>query len=95
MQDAGSETWTVDAIEEGIAAIVVEGRRLIHVPLASLPPDVREGDVLAVTRTVRDGGAVTLDVRIDREATEAAFRRSREQLARMPRSNDPGGDIHL
>lgn len=86
-------TWTVDAIEEGIAALEAEGK-LLHLPLELLPAGVREGDVLAVDRE-EQVDASTLRIRIDRAATEAALQRSREQLRSIRPANDPGGDIVL
>jgi hypothetical protein len=86
-------TWTVDAIEEGIAALEAEGT-LLHLPLALLPAGVREGDVLTVERTADAEGCI-LHIRPDRAATEAARQRSRDQLAAMRPANDPGGDIVL
>lgn len=86
-------TWTVDSIEEGIAAVEEQGGRMIRVPAWLLPDGVREGDVVAVTREGGDGAAV-LTFRVDREATERALARSREQVERL-RSRDPGGDIVL
>lgn len=86
-------TWTVDAVEEGIAALEANGT-LLHLPLALLPTGVREGDVLAVERE-EQVDASTLRIRIDRAATEAALRRSRDQLRSMRAANDPGGDIVL
>ncbi len=85
-------TWTVDAVEEGIAAIEADGK-LLHLPLALLPAGVREGDVLAVDRE-EQADAATLHIRIDRAATEAALQRSRDKL-RSVRPGDPGGDIVL
>jgi hypothetical protein len=86
-------TWVVDSVEEGIAAVEEDGARLVRVPAWILPPGAREGDVLSVTRSVEDGASV-LRVTPDRAATEAALRRSREQLGRAA-PNDPGGDIVL
>jgi hypothetical protein len=86
-------TWTVDAIEEGVAALQAGGK-LLHLPLALLPTGVREGDVLAVERT-EQADESTLRIQIDRTATEAALRRSRDQLRAMRPANDPGGDIIL
>jgi hypothetical protein len=86
-------TWTVDAIEEGIAALEANGE-LLHLPLALLPAGVREGDVLAVERE-EQVDACTLHIRIDRAATEAALLRSRDQLGSMRPAHDPGGDIVL
>ena len=84
-------TWTVDAIEEGIAALEAEGT-LLHLPLALLPTGVREGDVLVFDRE-EQVDASTLRIRIDRAATEAALQRTRDQLRAMRPANDPGGHI--
>lgn len=86
-------TWTVDAIEEGIAALERDGT-LLHLPLALLPAGVREGDVLAVDRE-EEVDACTLRIRIDRAGTQAALQRSRDQLRSVRPANDPGGDIVL
>jgi hypothetical protein len=88
-------TWTVDSIEEGMAALEEEGGRVLRLPLWLLPEGVREGEVLTVSRVEDGRGGVVLTVRVDREATERALRRSREQLERTPPGNDPGGDIVL
>ncbi|MBA3889506.1 MAG: DUF3006 domain-containing protein [Gemmatimonadaceae bacterium] len=86
-------TWTVDSLEEGIAAVEEDGGRMLHVPAWLLPDGVREGQVLSVQVEQRTGTSV-VTVQLDRDATERAFARSREQL-RGPTGNDPGGDIVL
>jgi DUF3006 family protein len=90
---AQTRTWVVDAVEEGVAAVHEDGARLLHVPAWLLPGGAREGDVLSVTRT-DEGGAAVVRLAVDRAATEAALRRSREQVERRV-GNDPGGDIVL
>jgi hypothetical protein len=89
-----TRTWVVDSIEEGVAALEEDGARLVRLPAWLLPDGAREGDVLAVSRTARGDGDVTLRLTIDRAATEAALRRSREQLGGVA-GRDPGGDIVL
>jgi len=89
-----SRTWTVDSIEEGIAAVQEDGGRMVRLPLWLLPDGVREGDVLSVARREEDGAAV-LTVRVDHDATERALERSREQVEKAPPGNDPGGHIVL
>lgn len=42
-------TWVIDQIENGIASIEVDGKRMITLPRALLPAGVKEGDVLRVT----------------------------------------------
>ena len=88
-----THTWTVDSIEEGIAAVHAEDGRLLHVPSWLLPDGTREGDVVTIERESAEG-TVTLRLRIDRAATERALATSREQLARL-RQRDAGGDIQL
>ena len=91
--DGGMRHWVVDSIEEGVAAVHQDNGRLVHVPAWILPAGTREGDVLAVEHGGADG-ASSLRITIDRAATEAALRRSAEQVEqRLP--HDPGGDIIL
>lgn len=87
--------WMVDAMEEGVAAVLEDGERLRHLPRWLLPPDAREGDILRVRAEAAEGGALRLEVRVDHEATESAYRRSEEQVSDVARSHDPGGDIVL
>lgn len=88
--------WTVDSIEEGIVAVLPEEGELFHLPVALLPDAVREGDVLMVrTREGEAGATRELRIEVNREATDEALRRSREQLDRHRAQNDPGGDIVL
>jgi uncharacterized protein GlcG (DUF336 family) len=88
-----SRTWTVDSIEEGIAAVEDESGVLLHLPASLLPDGVREGDVVTVERT-SGAASSTLRLSIDRAATDAALRASRDQLTRLEQ-DDPGGDIQL
>lgn len=84
---------TVDAIEEGVAAVEQEGR-LRHLPVSMLPAGVKEGDILEVRVEQTDGAARTT-ITIDRAATEKARRRSEAQVAAKRPGNDPGGNIVL
>jgi hypothetical protein len=88
-----TRTWTVDSIEEGIAAVQDGEGSMTHLPAWLLPGGAREGDVIAVERR-ESRGAVTLRLRIDRAATRAALESSRQQLARLEGS-DGGGDVQL
>lgn len=89
-----NRTWVLDAVEDGVATVEEDGARTLRLPAWLLPDGAREGDVLRVERRGEGEGAVSLRLAVDRAATEAALRRSREQLARMA-PNDPGGDIVL
>lgn len=95
MTEREEHVWMVDSTEEGLAAVLEDGETLRHLPLWLLPPDVREGDIVRVRAEPADGGALRLEVRVDREATGSAYRRSEEQVRDVPRSRDPGGDIVL
>lgn len=88
-------TWTIDSIEEGIAAVIGDAGVMAHLPAPFLPDDAREGDVVTAEREMADDGTLTLRIRVDRDATDAALRRSHEQLAELKRGDDPGGDIYL
>ncbi|HEX8671122.1 MAG TPA: DUF3006 domain-containing protein [Longimicrobium sp.] len=88
-----THTWTVDSIEEGIAAVHEDDGRLLHVPASLLPDGTREGDVMTIEREPSTD-SITLRLRIDRAATERSLAASRDQLARL-RQRDQGGDIHL
>ncbi len=88
-----TRTWTVDSIEEGIAALQDDEGRMTHLPASLLPGGTREGDVIAVERR-ESRGTVTLRLRIDPAATRAALESSRQQLARLE-GGDAGGDIQL
>jgi hypothetical protein len=85
-----SQSWTVDSIEEGIAAVQQEDGRLLHLPAWLLPDGAREGDVMEIVREPAASGSVTLRLRIDRAATERALAASREQLARLRQ-----GDVQM
>jgi hypothetical protein len=87
-------SWTVDVIEEGSAAIEVDGRQITPIPRWMLPEAAKEGDVLAVTHE-RSRERSLLTIEIDREATREALRRSRKQVAENPSRGDKGGDVTL
>jgi hypothetical protein len=89
--------WIVDVIEDGSAAVEVDGRQVTPLPRWLLPVGARQGDVLAVTHRREDTRSV-LTVEIDRAATKDAYGASAAQVeegrsASMAR--DPGGDIAL
>ncbi|HYE94012.1 MAG TPA: DUF3006 domain-containing protein [Terriglobales bacterium] len=83
--------WTIDFIEEGVAAVEVDaGGTLIHLPLSALPAAAVEGDVLRVERSPE-----RIVIERDAAAREAALERSREQTKARPDPRDPGGPIRL
>lgn len=89
--------WVVDAIEEFVASIEVDGDRMITVPQSVLPSDAKQGHVLRVTReTATDGKRSTLTIEVDEAATREALAASAAQTKKGTRqANDPGGDIAL
>ena len=64
----------VDRFEDGVAVCEQADRTMLEIPLAQLPADVREGDVL------RCEGALYV---IDREETQARAHRIREKMNRL------------
>lgn len=78
--------WVVDAIEEKMASVEVDGDTMITVPASLLPKGVRSGHVLKVT------------ILFDEDATQRAHEDSASQVKRgrdASRKRDPGGDIKL
>lgn len=85
-------TWTIDRIEEGVAALAGDGR-VLQIPVELLPAGIREGDVLRFEREDADTG---ITLRIHRDA-EAAVRYRAEAAALLDelRRSDPGGNLSL
>lgn len=86
--------WAIDQIEEGTAAVEQDGDHVYEIPRYLVPPDARDGDVLAVTVTHAAPGEVTVSVRIDRAASAPPPPAKSAQKKRRA-ANDPGGDIVL
>ncbi len=85
--------WVVDRIELGIAVLVGDDDVLSEdVPMAVLPPAVREGTVLRVPE-VRGQSAWRFSV-VDDEARRERLREMEEVLKDL-RRRDPGGDVVL
>ncbi|HVX38436.1 MAG TPA: DUF3006 domain-containing protein [Gemmatimonadaceae bacterium] len=89
--------WVVDAIEEFVASIEVDGGKTLQVPQWLLPDGARDGDALSVhhERPAR-GTRSVLTIEIDAAATKDAYEKSKAQVAGIKKqSTDPGGDITL
>ena len=93
MTKRSKHTWVVDVIEDGSAMIEIDGRMVTPVPAWMLPEGVREGDVLSVGHTKKEGRS-SLVIGVDPSAKAKALERSEKQVRRKGR-NDPGGDIRL
>jgi hypothetical protein len=90
--------WAIDGLEEGIARVEEDGERMLSVPRHLLPADVREGQVLTVTRGTARNGALQITIAIDEAATQAALEQSKATVTKTmtaSRARDPGGDVAL
>ena len=92
-------TWVVDGIEEGIARIEEDGKRMITVPVYLLPAGATEGQVLRVVSTTGpEPHSLAVAISFDEDATARALSRSRATTSRAAsasRKKDPGGDVTL
>ena len=89
--------WALDALDEGMARIEEDGKRMVTVPRYLVPADAREGQLLRVTLADMQG-VLTVSVAVDLNATSAALASSLATTKRaMARSKqqDPGGDVNL
>ena len=88
------QRWTIDQIEEDTAAVEYD-EQLHTIPRALIPRDAREGDVLVVTVSRDSDDRTVVTIALDPAATKAARDASKQQRAKRPRGQDPGGDIEL
>lgn len=90
-------SWAIDSIEEFVASIEVDGKRMAEVPQWMLPPAAKEGDIVSVNHSISDDGVTSsLEIVFDREATKRAKERSVREPKKTGREKvDPGGDIKL
>jgi hypothetical protein len=86
--------FTVDRREGDIVVVEAEDGRMFELPEWTLPPRVREGDVIRVRVGLGADGERRLTLAVDPEATRAARGAAEEILSRL-RRRDPGGDIVL
>ena len=92
-------TWVVDGIEEGIARIEEDGKRMITVPVYLLPAGATEGHLLRVeSSSGSEPHALSITITLDEDATARALSRSKATTSRAAsasRKKDPGGDVTL
>ena len=93
MNRKSKHTWVIDVVEDGSASVEIDGRVVTPMPAWMLPEGAREGDVLAVTHTRKEGKS-SLVIEIDAGAKKKALAKSARQVSRKGK-NDPGGDIRL
>lgn len=77
MSKHSKHTWVVDVIEDGSAAIEVDGRTVTPIPQWMLPEGVREGDVLSVTHDRKEGKSELL-IETDPDAKRKSLDRSKK-----------------
>jgi hypothetical protein len=97
MPKSNEHVWAIDGIEEGVARIEEDGKRMLAIPRHLLPAGAREGQLLRVTRA-EVKGVLTLTVTVDEAATAAALERSAagaKLTMAASRKRDPGGDVAL
>jgi hypothetical protein len=97
MSKSDQHLWAIDGIEEGVARVEEDGKRMLAIPRFLLPSNAREGQLLRVTRT-ESKGLLTLTVGVDEQATAAALEKSKATTAAAmaaSKKHDPGGDVVL
>lgn len=55
MNKQSKHTWVVDVVADGSASVEIDGRVVTPLPEWMLPEGAREGDVLSVTHTKKEG----------------------------------------
>lgn len=55
MNKRSKHKWVVEVVEDGSASVEIDGRMVTPVPAWMLPDGARDGDVLSVTHTKKDG----------------------------------------
>ena len=92
----GQHRWIVDSIEERAAAIEVDGKDMITLPLWLIPDGAKEGDVLSVQHDrPAKGQRSTLTIAVDAAATKKALAESAAQVKKGAPAKGAGGDIIL
>jgi hypothetical protein len=98
MTDETEHRWAIDSIENGVARVEEDGKRMISVPVHLLPAGVTEGQLLQVIRGTDVHGAATTRIAIDAEATREAVAKSKSTMKGAMRASkklDTGGDVSL
>jgi Protein of unknown function (DUF3006) len=85
--------WIIDAIEEQIARVEVDGNEVRQFPQWLLPAGARAGDVLAVSHRREEDRSI-LEIQLDPSARAELLERSRRQVEN-PAGRDGGGRIVL
>ena len=98
-QSPAEHTWSIDSIEAGVVRVEEDGAHMLTVPSHQLPPGIKEGQLLRVSRsTGSDGSMLVQSAVVDAVATRAALDASAKKTAEIAteaRRNDCGGDVAL
>ena len=92
-ESAGDHRLIVDRIEGDLVVVELADGRTLDLPRWMLPPDLREGDVVA-TRVERSEDGVRLETKVDADETRRRRASAKETVERLS-ARDPGGDIQL
>lgn len=85
-------TYVVDSIEDAWARIEAEDASRIQIPERWLPPNAKESTVVRI-ETSGQGDNRTIQITIDREATDARLEAARDLRKAIPKGAT--GDIDL
>ena len=94
MADRAEHRLVVDRFEGDLVVVEVDGGEFRDLPRWLFPEGLAEGDVVIAGRSVESGDAARIELRVDREATEAGRKEAGEILERL-KKRDPGGDLAL
>ena len=91
--ERGVHRLIVDRIEGDLVVVELSGGGTIDLPRWMLPPELREGDVIAARAESAEGGW-RVETRVDAEETTRRRAAARDTLERLS-ARDPGGDVQL
>jgi hypothetical protein len=80
---SGGRRFVVEGFEGELVVLSTEGGIALDLPREWVPAEAGEGDLLVAEARVLGAGRVEVRFTIDHEASEAARRAVREQLARL------------
>ena len=99
MNEPTEHRWAVDGIEEGVARIEEDGDRMINIPAHLLPPGVKEGQLLRVTRAPgSDRASLVLTIALDRAGTaevRSTSKATMDDAMAASKKKDRPGDVTL
>jgi hypothetical protein len=91
--ERASHRLIVDRVEGDLVVVELQDGRTLELPRWMLPPELREGDVVAA-RPASAEGIWRLETWVDAEETQRRRASVKETVQRLS-ARDPGGDIEL